>query len=208
MGKPWHVMGMKGCGSVIAEAALVLAGIPYERDEVDYTAPGPARDRLRALNPLGQVPTIILPDGTVMTETLAILLHVSELVPGAGLVPPVGDPLRPSALRWLAFVIAAIYPTWTYGDDPAKWVGDAGPALRESTDEHRQRLWSHLEEHVVTGPWFLGERWSALDLYVCAMTQWRPRRAWFAAHAPTLHAIAVAGEADPRLAALWAANLD
>ena len=66
MTQPWRMIGCRGCGSAIAEAALVLAGVPFDREEVDYNQKGPARDRLFALNPLGQVPTVVLPDGTVM----------------------------------------------------------------------------------------------------------------------------------------------
>lgn len=203
----WRVIGTRGCGSVIAEAALVLAGIAYEREEVDYDKPGPGRDRLLAINPLGQVPTLIAPDGGVLTESAAIALHIDELVPAARLFPAPGDPLRRDALRWMTFLVAAVYPTFTYGDEPAKWVGDAGPALRESTDAHRQALWRQIEAAVRgRGPWFLGARFSMLDVYCCVMTRWRPRRAWFAEHCPRLSAIATALDGDPRLAALWTAN--
>jgi GST-like protein len=204
----WTIIGTKGCGSVILEAALTLAGIAYVHEEIDYSAPGPGRDRLLAANPLGQVPTVIMPDGVVMSETAALILHIDDLVPSAGLLPTAVDPVRRTALRWLVFVVAAVYPTFTYGDEPAKWVGDAGEALRASTDAHRQKLWLQLESTALSspGPWFLGSRWSALDIYVCAMTRWRPGRAWFATNTPKLHAIALAGDADPRLAALWAAN--
>ena len=201
----WRVIGCRGCGSAIAEAALVLAGIPYDREEVDYTQAGPARDRLLACNPLGQVPTVILPGGAVMTETAALALHIDELVLAAGLFPPPGDPLRPGALRWLVFLVSAVYPTFTYGDEPGKWVGDAGPALREATDAHRNKLWRQIEV-AASGPWFLGARFSMLDVYVTVMTRWRPRRAWFAEHCPKLTAIATALDDDPRLRALWAAN--
>jgi GST-like protein len=204
---PWRVIGCKGCGSAVVEAALLLAEIPYARDEVDYSVASPERDRLQALNPLVQVPTLVLPDGAVMTESLAIVLHLDELVPDAGLLPPPGDPLRRDALRWLAFLVAAVYPTFTYGDEPSKWVGDAGPALRESTHAHRQKLWVYLET-IAKGPWFLGPRFSALDVYVSVMTRWRPNRPWFAQHTPKLHAIAVALDDEPRLRALWAANFD
>jgi len=201
----WRVIGCRGCGSVIVEAALVLAGIAYDREEVDYSQPGPARDRLVAHNPLGQVPTVILPDGGVMTETAAIALHLDDLVPAAGLFPGPRDPLRRDALRWLVFLVSAVYPTFSYGDDPAKWVGDAGPALGAATDAHRQRLWQQVEA-VARGPWFLGPRFSMLDVYIAVMTRWRPRRAWFAEHCKKLTAIATALDDDPRLAALWAAN--
>jgi GST-like protein len=203
--RPWHVIGTRGCGSAIVEAVLVLAGIAYEREEVDYGQPGPGRDRLRAHNPLGQVPTVILPDGTVMTESAAIALHLDELVPTAGLLPAVGDPLRAVALRHLVFLVAAVYPTFTYGDDPARWVGDAGPRLGEAALAHRQALWQQLEA-AARGPWLLGARRSLLDVYVAVMTRWTPGRAWFAGACPKLAAIAAALDDEPRLRALWDAN--
>jgi GST-like protein len=203
--KPWRVLGCKGCGSAIVEAALVLAGIPYEREEVNYeTKEG--HDKLAdAGNPLAQVPTVIMPDGTVMTESAALVLYIDGLVPELGLVPSLKDPLRREFLRWLMFLVAAVYPTFTYGDDPKKWVGDAGDSLRTSTDEHRKSLW-RLVEGAVRAPWFLGNTPSALDIYVSVMTRWRPRREWFAENCPRLHAIATAVDADPRLAQVWATN--
>jgi GST-like protein len=204
--KNWLVLGCKGCGSTIVEAALTLANIPYDREEADYSTPS-GRDRLLQFNPLAQVPTVILPDGTVMTESLALLLHINDLVPALGLLPAAGDPARPTALRHLAFLIAAVYPTFTYGDEPAKWVGDAGPALKESTLAHRKRLYAHLES-IAGAPHFLGERFSAIDLYVAVMTRWQPGRAWFAQNTPKLHAISTRLDADPRLRAVWAANFD
>jgi GST-like protein len=205
---PWRVLGCRGCGSAIVEAALVLADIAYEREEVDYSTPGPERDRLLAINPLGQVPALVLPDGAVLTETAAIIQHIDDLAPGAGLVPPSGDPSRKTFLRWLTFLIAAVYPTFTYGDDAARWVGAAAKdTLRKATDAHRMELWKQLEG-ATGSPWFLGARFSALDIYVAVMTRWRPGRAWFTEPCPKLSAIAAAVDRHPGLAALWAANFD
>ncbi len=197
-----RLLGSKGCGSAIAEAAFEVAGIGLDREEVDYSAGSPTRDRLMAVNPLGQVPALVLPDGTLLTESLAIVHYVDDLAPAAGLVPARGDPRRARFYRWAAFLVAAIYPTFTYGDEPAKWVPEALGAkpLRESTDRHREALWRQLEGEAGE-PWFLGERMSALDLYVAVMTRWRPGPKWFEAHAPKLWAIArkasaTAGVAD------------
>jgi len=196
------VIGTKGCGSVIAEASLILSGVSFTREEIDYEHPTPA---FLELNPLGQVPTIVLDDGSIMTETAAFAIWLDGEHPRARLLPPPGDPLRAQALRWLVYLVAAIYPTFTYGDTPSKWVGDAGEALRASTDAHRERCWRQLEA-VANGPWFLGEPFSIVDVYVSVMSRWRPRRAWFADNAPKLHAIAMAVDADPRLRPLWDAN--
>lgn len=188
----------------------MLAKLPFDREEVDYSSPGPARDRLLAKNPLAQVPTLITPDGHVMTESAAIVWHLDELVPSAKLLPPVGSPERRDAQRWLVFFVAAIYPTFTYGDEPSKWVGDAGERLRASTDAHREKLWAQVETAAKgsRGPWFLGATRSMLDVYISAMTRWRPQRPWFEKHAPTLFGIARAIDDDPVLAPLWRANFE
>jgi len=200
--KPWRVLASKGCGSAIAEAAFTLAEIPFERVEVDYESPA-GKAALLETNPLAQVPTVIAPDGLALSESAALVQIIDELAPNAGLLPPLGDPLRREALRWLVFFVAAIYPTFTYGDNPAKW--GAGEPLKAATNAHREALWRHLEG-VSRGPWFLGPRFSALDLYVGVMANWRPGRAWFGEHAPKLAAIAGAVARDPRLADVWRVN--
>jgi len=185
------LLGCQGCGNAIVECAFALAGIPFDYEEVDYSADSPTRPRLLQVNPLGQVPTLVLPDGTVMAESLAMIHYIDDAAPNAGLIPSRGDPLRPVFYRWAIHIIAAVYPTFTYGDDPKKWVADETGAkqLRASTDAHRQEMWRRLES-VAGSPWFLGERRSALDLYIASMTRWRPGRKWFEANTPKLVAIA------------------
>ena len=202
-----RLIGNPGCGSAIVEAAFALSGLPYETEMLEIWQPGPERDRLFQLNPQGQVPVLVLPDGSVMTESAAMVLHIIDLAPGAGLAPAVGTPARPAFLRWLIFLVAAIYPTFTYGDDPSRYVNEpeARDELRAVTDAECQRAWRQVETSI-TGPWFLGAERSALDLYVWAMVRWRPRRDWFRAYCPHLAAIADAVDADPHLAAVKAAN--
>jgi GST-like protein len=196
-----HLLGCKGCGNAIVEAAFALAGVPLETEEVDYSEGSPTRARLLKVNPLGQVPALVLPDGTVLTESLAILHYLNDLEPGAGLIPPPGDPRRRLFYRWAVFLVAAVYPTFTYGDDPGKWVANEEGAkqLRESTDTQRKALWMQIEAQVGE-PWFLGERMSALDLYLAAMTRWRPGVLWFHKHTPRIVAIAQRAAAAPEVA--------
>ena len=201
------LLGCKGCGNVIVESAFAVAGIPIDYEEVDYSDDSPTRARLLQVNPLGQVPALVLPDGTVMTESLAMLHYIDDAAPKAGLIPAKGDALRPAFYRWAAFLIAAVYPTYTYGDDPKKWVADetGSKLLRESTDRHRQALWKQIEAEA-KGPWFLGDRFSALDLYIAAMTRWRPGVLWFARNAPKVVEIAKRATALPTVAPVMAKN--
>lgn len=201
------LLGCKGCGNAIVESAFAAAAIPIDYEEVDYSADSPTRSRLLAVNPLGQVPALVLPDATVMTESLAIVHYVNDRAPKAGLIPAPGDPARAEFYRWAVFIVAALYPTWTYGDEPTKWVRNEAGAklLRESTDAHRKTLWMQMEAKALA-PWFLGSRMSAIDLYLASMTYWRPGRKWFEASAPKISAIAKRAAALPAVAPVITKN--
>jgi GST-like protein len=188
-------------GSMIVETAFAFAKLPIEIIDVPWTDTGWNSKRLKELNPLGQVPTLVLPDGTVMTESVAIILHLADKVRGFKLVPPPTHKNRAAFLRWLVFMVAAIYPTYTYGDVPERWVGEnekqgAGKALRTGTDDHRKTLWRYVESQI-EGPWFLGKTMTALDVYVWVMSHWRPGRDWFEKECPKLHHITTAMKAHP-----------
>jgi GST-like protein len=204
MSKPYHLLGCLGCGSGIVEAMLGLANIKYTYEEVDYGDGSPTRQRLLDVNPLGQVPSLVLPDGSVMTESTAIAFHINDLRPETGLVPPPDHPERAKYLRWQIFLVAAVYPTFTYGDDTSRWVNDdesAGKLLRASTDEHRKRTMKWLNDAADrNGPWFLGETFSTLDVYFAMMTHWRPGKKWYEKNCPTLSGIAKQAEKNPIIA--------
>ena len=93
MDKPL-LLGCKGCGNAIVEAAFAVAGIPIDYEEVDYSNDSPTRARLLSVNPLAQVPSLVLPDNRVMTESLAMLHYIDDRAPQAKLIPPKGDPAR------------------------------------------------------------------------------------------------------------------
>lgn len=204
----YTLYGRPGWGSAIIEAQLEWLALPYRYEDVgDLFASAEARAALATINPVAQVPTLILADGAVMTESAAITLHLADLTGCDDLVPAPNDPMRADFLRWLIFLVANIYPTFTYGDEPSRFVSveDAQRPFRAALDRYAERLWAQVET-AVAGPWFLGGRFSALDIYVAVMTRWRPKRAWFAAHAPKLHAVAAAADALPQLKAVWARN--
>ncbi len=203
------LLGCKGCGSAIVECAFALAGVALDVEEVDYSEGSPTRERLLGVNPLGQVPALVLSGERDPTESLAILHYLDDLAPQAALIPPRGDRLRERFYRWAVFLVAAVYPTYTYGDEPAKWVRDEACAkqLRQSTDEHRKNLWRQIEGEAGT-PWFLGERRSALDLYVAVMTRWRPGRQWFVDSTPKVVAIAEKAARLPGVSEVLRRNFD
>jgi len=197
-----------GCGSMLVEAAFAKAALPLDIVDIDWDDTGWDSARLKALNPLGQVPVLVLPDGSVMTESAAILMYLTEIAPQAALAPAIGDPTRPQFLRWLQFLVSAVYPTFTYGDRPERWLpghADAGEALTNVNIEHRKAMYRHMEAHA-GAPYFLGAQVGLIDIYMWAMNHWRPRQDWFAAETPKLHAIAEAMRREPWIAAVAQRN--
>ena len=204
----YTLWGRQGWGSTIVEAQLELYGLKYRYKPVEdlFRTPG-AREKLEKVNPLAQVPTLVMPDGSIMSESAAITLLLADITGRDSLVPGPGAPERAKFLRWLVFLVANIYPTFTYADDPARFVSvnAARDPFRAATDAYAQRLWRQVEREAGT-PWFLGERFSALDIYVDIMTRWRPKRGWFEIETPRLFAIARRADALPELADVWKRN--
>ena len=203
----YKLFARPGWGSVLVEAQLAWYGLPFAIEDLDdLFQSAAARERLAPLNPVTQVPTLVLPDGTVMTESAAITLYLAETVGSTELVPAAGEAARPRFLRWLIFLVANIYPTFTYADEPARFAPSVAAAeFARKVGQHRERLWGIVEAEA-GDPCFLGSRFSALDIYLAVMTRWQPRRPWFAEHRPRLHAIALRAEARSELAQVWQRN--
>ena len=158
--------GELGWGSVLTEAQLDWYGTDYYFERVgDLFENADARRNLAKINPIAQIPTLVLDDGTVMTESAAITLYLAEMAGNDTLVPAVGSTQRAAFLRWLIFIVANIYPTYTYADDPARFVQcpDAQPGFRNAVNEYAIKMYMVLENHAGQ-PWFLGDRVSALDI--------------------------------------------
>ena len=202
--------GRPGWGSAIIEYQLAFYGVRYERvivDDLFQSAEG--RATVRAINPVAQIPTLVLGDGTVLTESAAITLWLADTTGSDALVPGPASAERAIFLRWLVFLVANIYPCFTFADDPSRFV-EAEPAqkpFRAAVNAHAERLWGHVEA-ASGAPWFLGSRMSAIDAYLAVMTRWRPGRPWFEENAPGLVAAGQRFAALPGVDAAVAANQD
>jgi GST-like protein len=199
--------GTPGWGSAIVEAQLTWYGLPFAfHDTGDVLKDHAARERLAKLNPLGQMPTLLI-DGKVMTESAAITLWLADVTGRDDLVPGPAAPERAEFLRWLIFIVANIYPTYTYADLPGRFVPveAAQKPFADAVNGYAKRLYLQLESQA-GAPWFLGARMSALDIYLAVLTRWRPGKSWFEAETPKLFARAAAVHAQLQLKPVWTHN--
>ncbi len=200
--------GAKGGGSAIIEAQLDLLGIPYTRHYLAWEELSAPEGALAQVNPMCEIPTLLLPDGSVMTESAAITLWLGAKTPEGGLVPKADAPAYPQFLRWLVWLVASIYPTFTYGDHPERLLAgvDDARVLRTGTDRRREALWQRFEAQIDPAPWLLGKDISALDIYLAIMTRWRPGRDWFRTNCPKLFGVATRLDGHPALKGMWERN--
>lgn len=201
-----RVFGAAGSGSVPVEAALTLLGVPYELVEAVTWEDEAARRLVEPVNPLRQVPALVLPSGEVMTESAAILIHLADLHPRAELAPGPGDAGRAQYLRWMAYVSAAIYAFAWIRADPAR-LGvrrEDVPQARDRIDERIADRWRMMDGQIAPGRYLLGDRLCVLDLYVAVVSRFAPGRTRFYRSAPGMAETVRRVDADPRLQEFWA----
>jgi GST-like protein len=200
------VYGATGSGSIAVEAALTLLGLPYELVEGATWAEESARVRVGVVNPLRQIPTLVLPSGETMTETGAILLYLADAHPHAQLAPALDDPLRRQFLRWLFYVSSAIYALhWIKPD--VRRVGaktEQRDAVVEAVHERIAFCWRHMDAQLSPKDYLLGDRLTVLDLYVTVVSRFGPWRLKFYEVAPKMASVVKRVDAEPRLAEFWA----
>lgn len=201
------IFGDKGSGAFSAEAALAEVGAPYEFKTISLDKNEQRSPEFLAINPSGKMPAVRLPEGQILTESLAILLTVADHFPNARLLPPQASPDRGTAYRWLAFMAAEIYPMVEISDYPERFApeGDQAEALRQKAKERiRDRLL--IAERQVAGPWFLPSGFSILDIYAAMFSRWRNTigRDWLeAGNIPNLLKLAKSVSERERVAPVW-----
>ena len=208
MDKPHVVYGAKGGGSVPVEATLTLLGLPYEVVEATVWESEAEREKVAPVNPMRQIPALVLPSGRVMTESAAILMHLAERHPEARLAPEVGDERRADYLRWMSFIPASIYSLYWIRDDPMRLAADeaAAEVIKARTAERIAECWRVMDTQVSPGRYLLGEELGVLDIYVAVVSRWTPRRERFYREAPKMAEVVRRVDAEPRLQAFWAAR--
>lgn len=201
--KPYTLYGRPGSGSAAVEAMLALAGLPRVIVDVGKAADDPNRDALMSLNPLGQVPVLVLPNGEAMTESSAILIYLAELA--GRLAPPPGHADRPAYLRWMAYLSANLYMTELQVYYPDRYSADpaGGAAVSQAAIARRAREWAVFAAAIGDGPFLFGREMCAADLYAAMIASWGDNAAGLAEAHPELGRLCNAVAADAIVAPIW-----
>lgn len=166
-----------GNASMTPHLVLEELGVPFELKLVDRANNAHKSAEYLKLNPNGLIPVLV--DGElVLYETAAIVLHLVDTHPQAGLAPALGTAERAQFYKWLVWLSASLQsqmPIYFYTDRYVAPGNAAGAAeVKALTEKRIEGLIDQIEAQLAShgGPWLLGERFSALDPYAFMLCRW------------------------------------
>ena len=165
----YKLYARKNSGSAAVEALLAVLGIQYELIDVPKDA-----DWYLKINPRGEVPALALPDGSIMTESAAMMIHLADVHPEAGLAPAVGTSARAQYLRWIVYMAAAPYAADLRMYYPERYSVDVAhaEAIKQKAIIDMNRDFAMFADGMGEGPFILGDTMSAADIYAAMLLSW------------------------------------
>lgn len=192
-----------GCsfGSIVA---LEWLGQPYRLCRIDMLDPA-AMAAFARVNPQAKTPALLLEDGRLLTESLAILNHIAARDLGRGLTHPQGTPGFDAVNRMMAFLVSGLFAAFSPG-----WAAfklDAGETekialLRQMARDDAAKYYAALDALLAGQPWLVGERRTIADGYLAGIARWGEDLGLFelARDYPALHGHLQKLRADPAVA--------
>lgn len=144
-------------------------GVPYDLRILNLKQ-GEQRgaDYLR-VNPMGKVPAVVH-GNALIAEQAAIFMYLADLYPQARLAPAIGDPLRGPYLRWMVFYGSCFEPALI---DRAQQHTAPSPSTSPYGDY--DTMLGTLLGQLETGPWLLGDTYTAADVLWGIALDWTSR---------------------------------
>lgn len=157
-----------GACSLSPHIILREAGLDFSIESVDLaTKITETGEDYLSINPKGQVPALVLDDGSLLTEGAAIVQYLADLVPDRHLIAPSGTLSRYHAIEWLNFVATELHKGFSPLFNP-KTPDEYKVIARERLDKQFSYVDSVLAQH----DYLLGKKFSVADAYLFTVTRW------------------------------------
>jgi glutathione S-transferase len=167
----WHPYS----SSYAPMAVLEELGVEFDLYEVDYDGGETKTAEYHALHPLGLIPALKISDDQSMFESAAIIIFLCDQHSELNLAPLPKETKRPAFLQWMLFMADTLYPSYNRYYHPERYTANASgeTGVKEQAMVLANSQWRVIETELETnGPWLLGDRFSACDIYLQMITTW------------------------------------
>lgn len=189
--------------SLAVRFAAAEGAVPLDLTYVDFqTKALSSGGSLRDINPLGQVSTMRLADGALLTETLACLLWVNAQSQASAQIPA-DDPAYFQMVRWLSFTSTELHKQILR----VVFYPEATDAVKDNFRALAPDRFDLLETHLEGADYLAGDRFSAADAYLVWFSVLAERAGLSLSQHPRLSAYVARMQARPQIAALIADDL-
>jgi glutathione S-transferase len=157
-----------GACSLASHITLRESGKDFTLDGVDLMKKRLENgDDFFAVNPKGQVPALLLDDGTLLTEGVAIMQYLADTVPDRQLLAPTSSLSRYKTIEWLNYIATELHKGFTplfRPDTPEEYK----PTVRALLEKKMQ----YVNESLKDEQWICGPRFSIADAYLFTVLRW------------------------------------
>ena len=164
-----------GACSLASHIIMEEAGVKYESTKVDLkTHTTEKGEEYVKINPKNQVPAMIMDNGQLMTEGVAIMQFVADQQPEKNLMPKWGTPDRYHAIEWLNYVSTEIHKGLGsfFGIDRLVSNKEGNAEFRQSMKAVMAKKYAYLNEHFQKNQYLMGSQFTAADAYLFTVTRW------------------------------------
>ena len=184
---------------------LEEVGADYRRVIIDTEKGEEMEADYLAVNPRGQIPALLLPDGSLLTESAAIVLHIADSHPDSDLLPSPGSVERAQVYRWLFYSVANIYESDLRLYYSERFATDAHcvASIKNKAREDMDSAWELLEQQLGNGPYLLGDQYSVIDPYLLMLVYWHEQPQDLLARCPKLKRLCETVYQRPAVQRIW-----
>ncbi|QUJ76536.1 glutathione S-transferase family protein [Sulfitobacter albidus] len=162
-----------GTVAVAPAMALIEAAIPHEIQRIDFAAAEQTSPDYARINPKGRVPALALEDGTILTETGALLEYIAAVATDAKLVPD--NSVEAAHMRSVMYYLAStMHVAHAHKMRGTRWA-DSPESHADMTAKVPQTMTAcarYIEENAFCGPFTCGHAITLADFYLFAVCSW------------------------------------
>ena len=197
----------RGTVAIAVAIALDEAGLGFEPVRLDFASGEQTKPEYLGINPKGRVPALVTDRGT-LTETGAILEYIADTAPQAGLRP--ADAHEAAKMREaMCYIASTMHVNHAHKLRGHRWASEDSSFadMTAKVTETMTMCARHVEDHILEGPYVMGETLSLADPYLFVACGWLPGDGVDMAAFPRITAFVEAMRARASVARVIAADM-